>query len=169
MSVFFFIIKNGGGVMSEIDDKRQLAKRLWSESNEKLRKKGFLKDIAKQLDIPQEKIYKWKRIDNWEYDNNSDLYEKLKYSGASKDEIDFLTDLDIDEIKELKRTIRECDLYIINYEKIKNSLNHDDAIRIKYDAEVEKRIKIKLRCIENLLKIEKSGSNQDLDIKVNLI
>lgn len=155
--------------MSEFNDKRQLAKKLWVESDEKLRKKGFLKEIAKQLNIPQEKVYKWKRLDNWECSEGFNLYEKLKYSGVSKDEFDFLTDLDIDEIKELKRTIRECDLYIINYEKLKSKLSPSDPIRIKYDAEVEKRIKIKLRCIEYLLKIEKFGGSADLDIKINLI
>lgn len=168
--IFVFIIKNGGEVVSELNDnKRELAKILWSESDEKLRQKGFLKEIAKQLKVTQNQIYKWKKADNWEQNKNNSLYENLKYKNASKEELAFLTDLDIDEIKELKRTIRECDLCIINYEKIKHTLNNDDAALIKYDSEIEKRIKIKIRCIENLLKIEKSSKNDDFKINVKLV
>lgn len=154
------------------DDKREIAKKLWLESNKELHKKGFLKEIAKQLNVSQSLVYRWKKTDKWEVseDNRcSDLYERLKYQTASDDEKVFLKDLNIDEIKELKRTIRECDLYIINYEKKKSEIKGDEQLIMKYDGEIEKKIKIKIRCIENLLKIEKVGREKDVKINVKLV
>lgn len=127
------------------------------------------------------------------------LYEKIKYKNLSDEEKKFINDFELDEIEELKKTVRECDLYISNYENKKNQifLNTDkfitsdvtksvtivnnqikeivatsneksiDEVILKYDNEIEKKVKLKIRCLENIAKI--INMREKLNIEKNAV